>query len=442
MNGLLNKRRVVIILSALALLLIFNWWWHWSHGLRIIHKPESYRQFVGDNPDSCTQYINSVLISYPCLGLFTEANIHLPATASLPSYTIKRSVATNNGYIQDFAYSKGQHVVLLRHPPLGEDPPYYSISSIRSNLSARSGVLLKDLDASKAYFVKPYNGGLIIYDAGLSQAFYNELADPRPEDFLSQDFNYPELSPSLQKITLPSPSDKEFAPVFLEVSGRDIFSTLYVSSNKKASEVIVNSSGKTKSLKFKEIISKALLCGEDRLCLISQKGMKAYDISGDKPRYLFTIGNVMDMMRSGQDLLVVNKKGVLNLNTKTRKGFYEYTFGDYSFSSIQTAPGGYVLSLTNNKQKKVALYINQADSDKHAIDKKIAVLQKLPEIKTISANKQYIYISPDLGTLRRVDSTSEYGYDQKVREANLAKINREIDKLRIDRKEYSIIFTL
>lgn len=434
-----RKRGIVTMVLGLFLMVVI---WLLLRGGVIDISPgsEKYRYFVGDNPDSCIQYIDTMLVSYPCFGLISDANTHLPASASLPTYTIKKEIVTSDGYIQGFAYSKYQNIVLLRHPAAGELPAYYSITSLQGDLSSRSGAVLTSLDATKAYFIKAYGEGLVVYSSDLSQAYYNKVAPPGDPSQQQLAF-YPGLSSELEKISLAKPNDKNLQPISLDVSDKDTVLTLHASSEKKTSEIIINSPGGSKNIKLKETVSKALLCGGNRLCVIGQKGMGVYDISSGKPRHLFGLAEAADIMQSKHGFLVVNKKGVLNLNTETHQGFYEYTFGSYAFNAIQLAPDGYILSLTDNKQRRVALYVKQADADNDAIDRKIADLQKLTEIKRLSIYDKYIFISPDLGSLV-YDSTSEnYTYNPLTKKKVNTKINQEIDRLGIDRKVYSIVNT-
>lgn len=439
-DSFLKHRRIFIWLILFLTFITLGFWYYKSGGLNVVSGPERHRQFVGDNPSSCSQYIESVLISYSCFGPLAEADIHLPATSNLPSYTIKKSIVVNTGYIQGFAYSNGQHIVLLRHPPFGEENAYYSIAAVGGALSIKSSAVLEELDASKNYFIKSYKNGLLIYSADLSQAYYNNV--PGPEVTAEkQVINYPNLSSGLEKLILDSPSDKSLGPVSFETSNGENYLRLYSSSNKKASEIIISSSGKNRQIQFKEPISKALACGSNKMCLLSEKRMKVYDIGSDKPKYLFGVNNAIDMIPTDKSFVVVNSKGVLKIDINNRNGIYEYTFGkNYRFAAIQAASQGYVLTLTNNKEKRVALYINEAEDDKDEIDKKIAELQKMPQIKTARPSGKHIYISPDLGDFRVING--EGGYDPKVKESVLAKINKEIDKLKIDRKDYEIHFTL
>ena len=87
-------------------------------------------------------------------------------------------------------------------------------------------------------------------------------------------------------------------------------------------------------------------------------------------------------------MVIARGKDVVSLDVDKRTGLIDYSYGDYEFNGLRKDGFGYLLSLTNNKGRKVALYINQSASDTNKIDKKIAELQKIPEVNYILFRKR------------------------------------------------------
>lgn len=129
---------------------------------------------------------------------------------------------------------------------------------------------------------------------------------------------------------------------------------------------------------------------------------------------------------------------MLELNIDNRDGYIGYSPGSYNYCGMHTDSAGYTLCLINTKQSRVALHIDNQNTDNNSIDQKVAQLLKLPEVDTISAYGQYIYIVPNAGQLTYDSASRSFGYDPEKLAAASDKINQEINKLGIDRSNYII----
>ena len=136
--------------------------------------------------------------------------------------------------------------------------------------------------------------------------------------------------------------------------------------------------------------------------------------------------------------MVVNSKGVLNFDPVKREGFYELATGGYSFDSLTPGSNSFVIGLTNNAKRKIALRVDQTKQNTDSIDKKVSELQRMAEVLFVSTYGNYIYVSANLGDLVYDPATGSYVYSQEVKKVVEAKINAEIDRLGIDRKIYTI----
>jgi hypothetical protein len=89
----------------------------------------------------------------------------------------------------------------------------------------------------------------------------------------------------------------------------------------------------------------------------------------------------------------------------------------------------------------MALYVDRTQNNTDSIDKKIAGLNDLENVKSVSLYRNQLYISPGLGNPVYNRVTNSFGYDEALRKATNAKINSTIDELGIDRTKYVITNT-
>ena len=251
------------------------------------------------------------------------------------------------------------------------------------------------------------------------------------------------------KIRLQSPSKNSLVRYLLSVRGESI---LIVSSDKAGfreqsgsrpigkvnTEVDVYNKGQVKRFGFNKLFSSATLCGTNKLCVLVGKDLSIYDVSSDKAKYLFSVSGVNYINNMATGLLVARDEEILNLNVDTKKGFISYGFGEYNYCGLQNSGANYLLCITNADGKNAALYINPAASNADSIDKKIAALQQMGEVKDISAYGRYIFISPEFGELVYSNSLGEFSYNPQTVKVVSKKINQQIDSLGINRKKYLV----
>lgn len=392
--------------------------------------PEKSRQFVGNNPGSCMNYLDNVLVSYACTDYFQNIKTHVPATASTPTYVKNNSGTTVLGYTEGIVSTGAGNFVLLHTPQSVDTAASHQLYRVDGNLALSNKLTLPDLNPAVSYSITPYKDGFVVYDAQLDNVLYYSSLGSKPE-----------------VISIEGPKNNKLTSAKLAVSG-DTMTVLYSapadakSGNGSTEVVLVSGVGQPLHFSFGKTFTSAIYCGQQMLCAVDSDGMEVYDISREKPVSQYVVSGVFKVLVAKNSVLGVTKSNVLDLDIAKSVGYVSYSFGEYKYDNISTAKGGYVLSLVNNQGKKVVLYINPAADNTDSIDKKVSELQKHPEITDISAYGKYIYISPDLGGLVYVPSLRGYGYDP-VKRAAVDKIIRDaVSQSGIDQKQYSVINTL
>ena len=387
-------------------------------------QPERERKFVGDNPGSCLNYVASMLVSYECGSYLSNINTHVPATTGLPTYTVKGLGVNPNGRVEGIVSMSGGSLVFYDL----ENPEDYIVGHWVSRLDnqfnpvPQSAKRLADLDPGKSYTITPHQNGFIAYDASYSQVFYYTSIESEPA-----------------KIALAQPKEKNVSPVSFSAAG-DKYLSFYSTggSDDKKSEAVITSGGASQNFVFDANYYSAKLCGTNKICLVGDTAMEIYGLDAKKPKLEARINGVTLVENSPSGLLVADKTGVLNFDVDSLAGHYEYLFGNYGFNGLQTVESGYILKLFTNKDRSVAVLVEQGAIDSDSIDKKIADLQKLQEVTFVSIYDKFIYISAKLGSPVYSSELRSYIDNPETKEVVAEKINKEIDKLGIDRKVYTI----
>lgn len=396
---------------------------------------EHARKFIGDNPGPCMFYTGSVLFSYGCSDTFNNFLLHKPATQNDPSYTQKNS-GSLKGMIEGVLHTKQGNLVLLKVPGVDEDQgaPHTIYGLDESTGDVTTGTGLSTLNDDATYDILGYKQGFVIFSS--AELLY---------------FESPKASP--KQLALPKPKTKNASFVGL-ATDRDKITALYATNTEEGdakdqikakgkSEVIVLEDSKDAvHYTFKQDATSAALCGDKLLCLMNSTGLSVYDITDNKPAFLYQIFGAKWVKEINKRLYIVNNDGVLVFDTNTKSGSLSYSFGSYEYCGIQSYDKGYVLCLITPSQDKVALVVDVTQSNKTSIDKKIAKLLDTPEIKKISIYDSFIYITPDAGDLIYDDAQQTFTYDPVKKASANAAIQKAVDAQKIDRNLYRIINTI
>lgn len=383
--------------------------------------------FIGNNPAGCAEYIKSVLLSYSCGDYYGNINIHRPATAHTPSYVDKILNPGATGMVEGFVENNGaESVLLFRQIEVDEDAPtQHQIYRINDDYSLSNQVVLDELDKSRSYLAINQDNGFLVHDTLFEQAYLYKSAGEDPAS-----------------VKLGKPKNSEYQARSLDSSSGKylvLFSNkIDEESDDKSSEIVVTENNLSTSFEFDKQYTVAKFCGGNNVCLLADGRMDVYNVSGAKQKYVFSVTGVASIATSSYGLLVVTKTGVLSLNINEKSGYFSQVFGGYMFNDINTEESGYILGLTNNKNRKIGLWVTHEAANEDSIDKKVFDLQKLFEVKSVSVYSNLIYISADIGEPVYNPVTRQRNYDPAEKKAAADKINAEIDRLGIDRSKYTI----
>ncbi len=386
------------------------------------------REFVGDNPGPCMYYANE-LYSYSC-GSETVSH-HVPATSKLPTYTKK--VSGFSGSIRSLAETKLGTLLLVKAPPATDlIANAHIVSRVGKNMKLNDRKVLDGLSPNETYQILPYEEGFLVVNTRLEATYYSSLsAEPK-------------------QITVPAPADSEYRAVSVTAQNNSIvvlYSNVAADDNtdgeeavgiKGDTEVIIHNNGSERRFMVKDHHTSAFLCGDTKLCLLSDR-LSVYDIGEEKARYLYEFTGVSNVIQHQDSLFMVRPHGLQKLNVDTATANLVFGFSDYTYCGNHGSKGGIIVCLINNKNRKVAVRLDTASPASDLIDQKIAALQKDENIDLVSAYGKYIYVTPRLGPLSRDEKTGLFAHDPGIVKSVNSRINALVSEVGIDTKQYTVI---
>ncbi len=381
--------------------------------------PENYREFVGNNPQDCMNYINSQLISYSCDGVLANALVHMPATSNTPTYVTTTKGQGPAGYDEGFLTTSEGTFVLSQLPVFSENGAKQVLYRVGKNFVSSEVIFMPQLDDSIRYKSLPYKTGFIVFTPNFDQILY-----------------YPSIKSQGANITVTKVNSADTNPISLDIKDDSILTsyTNKVSNSSKTQQtkVFINTNSEVQTYTLNKSYSKVSFCGQSMLCMLNNSVVDVYNINSDQITYNYSLNNVVAMQNTNSGFLIVNSVGVVNIDVNNKVGFISYTLGGYKFNNIVPAQIGYIVSLTNTKGNKVALYIDQTKTNNTNIDKKVLELLTLSEISNISIYGNYLTIVPNL-------PTTENARGQTVVDTSKLKdVNNSIDNAinKLDIKKY------
>ncbi|HET7529282.1 MAG TPA: hypothetical protein VFJ84_03605 [Candidatus Saccharimonadales bacterium] len=384
---------------------------------------ESGVTFVGDNPAGCMIYTGR-LFSFNCgQSLYDSITLHVAATKSTPTYTTKINYGLEPLILGAVNY--GDNVLLLARSVDSEGPSGYSLILTDKSLAPIKQVQLSLDRLDSGYSISPYGKGFIVYSNDYRTVEIFSAYGQKP---VTVNFE-PPRQPGLTALSLST-----------DGSHISVLSTNGPGAKNPASEVVSYNSGRFSHYSLAESVSKAVFCGSQKLCVLSGGSLKVFALGGTAPSYLYSLSGVKALDFSSATLMVINDTGVIAWDADIRSGHISYSWGGYTYQTIQPAPGGYILSITDKQGNKRAAFIDSsAASD--SIDKKILQLQALPQVSGVSIYKNYIFVTPNIGSLVYDSAAGSYMYDPAEKKAANDKITAEIKNLGINTNKYTVINT-
>lgn len=395
-------------------------------------KAAHERTFVGTDPSPCMAYLESVLASYPCGSPMTQAKLHTRATQKDISYSLLKNDDSTASLVKTIKI--GSTTIALAEEGLHGDEDGYAktLYLLGNNLNpVRTRSLSSNLDKAKNYSIAPYKNGFVVYSTDFRDVQYFENFSANPT-----------------KLNISTPKNTELRAYALSTLGNALvisYTSLSIDddldspANNTKSLFAILDNNQTKNVEIKGSYSRALLCGNKKLCLLENNTLSVFDIGGDKAKRLFKLQGISEIENSGNTLLAINNRGVVRVNPDVAEGYYSYLFNGYTYCGLSPdTTTSYVLCLIN-QQTKVALRVNTENPDKTNIDKKILEVAQNPDIKSISVYENFIHIVPDLGGVVYNSATNEFGFDPKRKQAANQSIAKSISDAKIDTSVYQVI---
>lgn len=413
---------------------------------------EKAREFVGNNPNACMYLLSAVVASTPCDSTVDELNIHMPASSNEPTYVkeARGPAALLEGIVST---KEGIFAIVSIESEQEGAGNYHALYPISTDgvLDVTNEHLLKALNGSKTYKAASYQDGWIAYNKDGSEILNFKSVKSTPSTIKidkpgDASLALIDLAVFDEQIVLTYANQTPAGRNFDDPSGTKSHSAEFETQRakiKQKHEVVVYSKNQSKHITFAEPLTVVRSCGTQELCVVFDGGkMGVYDISKPKPRLIYELTGVVDLDNSNKETLVVRNDGVYKFDITKKEGYLEYGLGSYRYCGIKTNDTSYVLCIADKSNKRLALRINQTVTNNDSIDKKIAELSLVRQVKNISIYGRYIYISPDVGSLQPNSQTGLFEYDKAtVKNANSV-ISQEIDRLGISRSAYTIIKTI
>lgn len=401
-----------------------------------LHSQAS-RTFVGNNPAACMNYINGVLVSYTCDGSYASLVVHHPATPTKPTWT----TSPINGFLKDIEgitlTSQGYSMVLRNLDDLGTDFSHYAypITDASQTLDAATSTAgatgLAGLNSNTNYLVSTYQKGLLLHDKK-----YSSIIQFSPGS--GQGRAVP-IAQAPKNATIPVRFDNTDDTVAVFYTNIPSDTDGQKSNLKIVGKLIIFKNGQNTTYSFNQSVYGLQLCGQQKVCIVTDAGMTVYALGKKSLSPLFTIPHVNTILRAPGGILAQTDKNILFINPDDATGYVAYSFGSYQFNAMATDPAGGLISVTNGGGNKVALLLNLSQPNTDNIDGKIAALGRSSNISNISIYKNLVFISPNYGEVVWVPSQSQFGYDPAKKATVDAAIAKDVANSGINTSQYQII---
>lgn len=404
-------------------------------------SPEKYRSFIGDNPEDCSHFNGTVLISWACSDLYENLSKHVPATRSSPAYIQKTKDILRSGYLMGVTSNNEGTLALvssLEHvsPNVESGFGSYFLQVIDNDLKITKEKELGDIPKGADYGIDSSGTGFVIYDKNYKDiAYYKSIDDNQPK-----------------KLKLNMGDTKNARPQQLSVSSYGMISffsnsesedidNLGKEESKKTSTLFVYTNGEYEPRRLEidgRSFTSAEFCWKDKLCLVSSEGLEVYSTDNTSNGPLYLVPNVVATKSLKSSILMATPAFLYSFNPDTREGLAEYSFGGYGFCGLSQNGNSPTLCISDNKGRRSMLFLDEQKNNVDSIDKKILDLKKTPGIKSVSVSGDVIYITVDAGELVYSEQKQAFDYNETSKNTAINNANKMVDKLGVDRNKYFI----
>lgn len=412
---------------------------------------EKDRQFVGNNPGLCMDLADGVLLSSTCNDTIDRLQVHVSASATSPTL-IKTGISPLSGTVEGtLTTSQGSFVLIKARESTEEEGAPHTLYRLLSNGNVSSPVALDDLHEGEFYNLTPAGDGFVVFTtAGDHILHYPTVGAPSvtveaaPAENGSQLYavNHQDGAFMLVYAEKGIIEDVGFEDLGGEEAHTEAVEEALERSAKAESRIVIQTTENSQTFSLPAQPTKVIFCGSDKLCAIANETLAVYDIASSKPKLEFKLQNTVAVAHIANGLLATTRAGVYLVDLDSRSGSAIYSFGEYGFCGLKAYAQAALLCVQTDEGKRSVLVIDLTRDNDDSIDKKVAQLLKLSEVKDVSAYKQFIFISPELGDLVTNPTTGDFEYDPATRQRVADLIRQKVDELGIDRTVYTVINTL
>lgn len=405
---------------------------------------ESERAFVGNKPSGCIYFVSQVLLSSACGDSVNSLKVHVPATASLPTYT-RNASNVFTGFVEGVIYSSDLTKVLVEAPPRDEDQGApHTLFNLSSTGGVSGGVALDGLRDNETYKAVNYKDGFLAYSPSGHAVEYNIDGSGGEEVDLGSSKNT-----SLKLHSVSARNDVIFQifkqgsprmnPDIIDLVGEQAHSELIQSklSSESGGELVVQEGDSIKHFTFDQ--GDLSICGSNA-CNLQDGKLDVYGIGGSRLKLLYSVYGVNKVVSKGAEVYLATSYGIIKFDVDKRSGYLVYSFGGYNYCGLNADSLSLLVCIDNNGDRSV-LALSDKPVSEEPIDEKVYKLSKSPNVKSVSAYGNFIFVSPDVSAAPLVQGSVGMKYDPQV----IGSINTQISKSIKDlgfNPSYTIINTL
>lgn len=397
-------------------------------------KPELGRQYVAKDVASCVQAVKSSYVSYGCGGPAKDIRLHLPGTETVPPIVFQDKLYALDGEIEGVLKTEDDTpLVLISSPAIEGAMPNHSLYSLvgsKNTIINRDPVrVVSELDPYKKYTALNYDGGFLVYDTSFGEVLFIQ--------------NFKDDPLTIRKLSVFGESEVKLPLTNVSVVGKNIsalYSDVYDGSLKEhRSEVVIGNTESSMIFKFDKGYTSVQVCGENLLCLGGAEGIDVYEITGkDKVNFQYNIRDVRYMFKTSSKNVLVMDDRLVEFDTASKQGFTTYSFGESELQTISEAEGGHIVSMRDSSGSVSGILVSSS-LDNDFIDRKIGKLNESPLVQSVSAFKNYIYISPEVGKPYFDTATKQVIYSPSRRKSVSKALPGVLSEIGIDTKRYKVI---
>lgn len=404
----------------------------------------------------CVNETDSTLVSWECNNLLENARVHIPATADQPTYK-RRIQGVGSWVVESVSTINGDRYALIRleaHDDGGFLHGIYPFTNDH-NIDVGGGRILNDLSSDGYYQLHSHKDGFaVLSETGESAYYYQGVSDenpetiavPRPEStnglrmveahfgehisvLYADELLFPPVTNNWLRSAEASTHEEEEG----EPDTKEYRRASFVSSNDAINELLLPPE-----------TTSATLCGAELLCARVSGDVVVYRVDGDETSIVGRVTGVDKLLRRGDNQLWLSRENtVVRFSPETMTGTHAFaTKGEMCGAESGSQQSLLVCARQNPGGENTIFRLDPTETTSRPIDHKLAELRSLDEVRQITAQGKFVYVSPEVGELVRDSVTGDFRYDPKrVHDAAQA-IDEKVASLGLEEDGYQVINTI